>query len=96
MGINVKREALIQAIERHKKANFLVTMYEGVYGGSAQRAYYGVFDPPSDWVFVPGVIDDSPELKAKLVLIASYREDGSIQVEETEEAKKYLQRTKTA
>jgi len=55
-----------------------------------------VFDPPSDWVFVPGVIDDSPELRAKPVLIASYREDGSIQVEETEDAKKYLQRTKTA
>ncbi len=96
MGINRKTEALVDALKRYQAENRITTKYRGVYGRGLEEADFAVFDLPADYVYVPGIIDDRPECRAKPVLIATYREDGSIIIEETEDAKKYLQRAQTA
>jgi len=85
---------LLNAVQAYRAKHDLSSIYEGVCGGNAEWAYWGLFvnwpDPPfgPDW--------DAPKYRAKPVLIATYRADGSIQVEETEDAKRYLRRTQTA
>jgi len=52
-----------------------------------------VFDlPPGYEPFENGGINDSPECRAKPVLIARLLPDGSVTVEETEHTAKYLKR----
>jgi hypothetical protein len=95
MSVNVRQAALETAIRAHRQKFRLTADYDGVMGGNAEWAYWGLFVNPDARPEL-GLYQDGPEYRAKPVLIASYREDGSIQVEETEDAKKYLHRAQTA
>ena len=85
---------LLDEIKAYRNANHLSAKYEGIYGGNAERAYWGLFINSPDSPFGPDW--DAPEYRAKPVLVATYRKDGSIHVEETEDAIRYLHRIQTA
>jgi hypothetical protein len=99
--INIKREALIDAIKSYQNAHPFIAQYTCKYGGSEEWAHLDVFDPVDKKPHIDPpdrgiIIDGENAWFPRIVLIAQYQEDGSIQVEETEDAKKYLHRAQTA
>ena len=90
MSKNKYDDNLISAIKKYIKINAMQTSYRTTFGYGIKRVRFGVFDPPDNRML------DSPEYRAKPVLVAYMNPDGSISVEETEYTDKYMKREKTA
>ena len=84
---------LTNAIMNYIIDNSLSTTFETAYVFNSESCYFGVFDLPSEInAFENGGINESPECKMKIILVAKLLSDGNIIVEETDLTSRYLQK----